>query len=67
MKEFITNLKFAWIYARDQKKEIIRFIFTNILHIFISLCVPILSAKIIIALTTNKFKQLLFLRNKKSI
>lgn len=61
MKEFITNLKFAWIYARDQKKEIIRFIFTNILHIFISLCVPILSAKIIIALTTNKFKQLLFM------
>ena len=28
--EFINNLKFAWRYAKDQKREIIRFIFINL-------------------------------------
>ena len=61
MKEFITNLKFAWNYTKEQKNEIIKFIFTNILHTIISIVVPIISAKIIIALTTNKFYQLIFM------
>ena len=61
MKEFINNLKFAWQYSKNQKKNLIGFIFTNILIIVISVIVPILSAKIIIYLTDNEFKQLLLI------
>ena len=61
MKEFLNNLKFAWQYSRNQKKNLIGFIFTNILIIIISVIVPILSAKIIIYLTDNEFKQLLLI------
>ena len=61
MKEFLNNLKFAWKYSKNQKKNLIGFIFTNILIIVISVIVPILSAKIIIYLTDNEFKQLLLI------
>lgn len=61
MKEFLNNLKFAWKYSKNQKKNLIGFIFTNILIIVISVIVPILSAKIIIYLTDNEFRQLLLI------
>lgn len=61
MKEFLNNLKFAWQYSKNQKKNLIGFIFTNILIIVISVIVPILSAKIIIYLTDNEFRQLLLI------
>ena len=53
--EFLKNLKFAWNYAKDQKKNLIWFIIVNILIIIISVVVPILSAKIIVYLTDNEF------------
>ncbi len=61
MKELWTNLKFAWIYARSQKKEIIKYALINLLLIFISIFVPIISSKIIVSLTSNNFKQLIFM------
>lgn len=61
MKEFWTNLKFAWFYAKEQKKEIIKYALINILLIFISIFVPIISSKIIVSLTSNNFKQLIFM------
>ena len=61
MKEFLNNLKFAWKYSKNQKKNLIGFIFTNILIIVISVIVPILSAKIIIYLTDNEFRKLLLI------
>lgn len=61
MKEFVTNLKFAWIYSKEQKKELIKFILTNIIYVIISIVIPILSSKIIIALTENKFYQLILM------
>ena len=59
--EFFKNLKFAWNYAKDQKKNLIWFIIVNILIIIISVVVPILSAKIIVYLTDNEFHQLLLI------
>lgn len=59
--EFFKNLKFAWNYAKDQKKNLIWFIIVNILIIAISVVVPILSAKIIVYLTDNEFHQLLLI------
>lgn len=61
MKELWTNLKFAWVYAKDQKVLLIKYIIANVLNIIISLVVPILSAKIIIHLTENNFYQLILM------
>ena len=61
MKEFLKNVKKAWKYGKNQKKYIIGYIAFNIEFIFINLFVPILSAKIIVSLTSNQFKQVLFI------
>lgn len=61
MKEFLKNVKKAWKYGKNQKKYIIGYIAFNIVFIFINLFVPILSAKIIVSLTSNQFEQVLFI------
>lgn len=61
MKEFVDNLKFAWKYAKDQKKRLIGYILCNIVSIIISIFVPILSARVIVDLTANHFYQVLFI------
>ena len=59
MKEFGKNLKFAWSYARDQKKYLVGLIIINILGIAVGILAPVLSAKIILALTNNNFVQII--------
>lgn len=61
VKELFYNLKFVWTFAKDQKYKLIKYIFCNILSIVISIVVPILSARSIIALTENKFYQLILM------
>ena len=61
MKEFIKNLKFAWIYSKSQKYKLIKYIICNIFSIIISIVIPILSAKIIVELTNNQFYQLIMI------
>ncbi len=61
MKTLWNNLKFAWQYAKDQKWMMIQYIISSIITIIISLVIPILSAKIIILFTNNKFYQLIFM------
>ena len=56
---FSTNIKFAWKYAKDQRAKIIGFMICNIFHIFISVIVPILTAKIMVYLTDNQLIQVL--------
>lgn len=60
MKETIFNLKFAWKYIKDQKTRLIGFMIAGILNIIISIIVPIFSAKIIISLTNNELRQVLY-------
>lgn len=59
MKELIYNLKFAWRYAKNQKKLIILYILCNLFQIIISVFLPVLSAKIIVCLTDNQLIQVL--------
>ena len=59
--ELINNLKFVWKYARGQKVNLIVFIICNILRIAISIISPILSAKIIIELTSNNYTQIILI------
>lgn len=61
MKEFLKNVKKAWKYGKNQKKYIIGYIAFNVVFIFINLFIPILSAKIIVNLTSNQFQQVLFI------
>lgn len=61
MKIFFSNLKKAWIYGKTQKKFIIGYIIFNIIFVFINLFVPILSAKAIVELTSNKLKQVIYI------
>ncbi len=61
MKEFLKNIKKAWKYGKNQKKYIVGYIVFNVVFIFINLFVPILSAKIIVSLTSNQFEQVLFI------
>lgn len=61
MKELWSNLKIAWIYAKDQKKRLILYVLSNIVTIIISVVVPILSARVIVDLTSNQFHQVLLI------
>lgn len=59
--ELINNLKFVWKYAKGQKQKLIIFIFSSIIKIIISVLGPILSAKIIIELTSNNYIQIILI------
>ena len=61
MKELWSNLKFAWSYAKEQKKYIFIIVFTSMCNIIFSIVTPILSAKIIISLTSNNFIQIILI------
>lgn len=61
MKEFFSNLKFVWQYAKDQKAKLIKYILCNFVVVIISVVVPIISANIIIYLTDSMFYQLLMM------
>ena len=61
MKELKKNLKFAWEYAKDVKNKIIMFIVFDFIQIIISIILPIISAKMIVRLTSNELKQVLYL------
>ena len=59
MKELCSNLKFAWKYTKDQKNKLILYCFCNLINIIISIVIPILSAKVIVNLTSNELNQVL--------
>ena len=61
MKEFLVNLKKSWKYVKDEKAKFIPFIILNILIIVITVVIPILSAKSIVALTNSKLEELLYM------
>jgi len=61
MKEFLKNLKFIWKYVKNEKKDINIFLISNILRIVSLIILPILSARIIIELTTNNYLQILLI------
>ena len=59
MKELWKNLKFAWTYAKDQKLKLIAYLICNIIHVVISIIVPIITAQIIVKLTSNLLTQVI--------
>lgn len=58
MKEFIGNLKFTWNYVKEQRKYLIIIIMAYLFSIANSILFPLLSAKIIIELTSNNYVQI---------
>ncbi len=59
MKDLVKHIKFAWYYAKEEKNKIIGYIACNFFHIFISIVVPILTAKIMVYLTDNQLIQVI--------
>ncbi len=58
---FLKDLKFTWKFAKNSKKYLVMYIICSIISIIISILIPILSAKIIVNLTNNEFKQLILI------
>lgn len=61
MKDFLNNLKFSWNYVKSYKKEIFCYVLLSILSVVVSIVLPVLSARIIVSLTSSDFQQLIFI------
>ena len=61
MKEFFKNIKLVWRYAKNQKKRIIIYVVISLFNAITSIIFPLISAKIIIELTSNNIKQLIYM------
>ena len=61
MKETLSNIKYAWKYISDQKLRLIGYTASSIFTIIISVILPILSAQIIVNLTSNKLYQVVYI------
>lgn len=59
--EFLNNLKYAWRFAKYQKKYMIFYVLTSIISVALSVVFPILSAKVILYLTDNMLYQLILI------
>ncbi|MBO5143095.1 MAG: ABC transporter ATP-binding protein [Clostridia bacterium] len=57
MKEFIKNLKFAWIYTKKQKMKLLFFLILNAITVGVGVVLPILTAKQLVELTNNELEQ----------
>ena len=61
MKDLFKNLKFSWQYVKGDRKYLLIIIFVNIMDIILNVITPILSAKIIIELTSNNYKRMILI------
>lgn len=61
MKETISNIKCAWKYISDQKVRLIGYTASSLFTVIISIILPILSAQIIVNLTSNKLYQVVYI------
>ena len=61
VKDLLKNLKFSWQYVKKDRKHLFIIAFVNIIDIILNVIAPILSAKIILELTTNNFKRMIII------
>ena len=61
MKEFLRNIKFVWGYAKSEKGKILIYFLLSIFNIVASIVFPILSAQIIVNLTSNMLEQFVYM------
>ncbi len=61
MGKLMKNLKFAWKYVKGQKGKIILLAIVGIFLAVIGVVLPILSARLIVHLTSNELLQLLYI------
>lgn len=61
MLELVKNLKFAWRYVKGQKTKLILFAITNVIMAVIGVILPVLSAMMVVNLTSNELSQLIYI------
>lgn len=55
MKELVNNLKFVWKYCKKKKGDLVLLMLVSMIEIVLSIITPMLSARIIIELTSNNY------------
>ena len=61
MEELKRNLKFVWKFSKSEKKRIICIVLFLMSDVVLNLISPLVSARIIVELTSNKLKQFIFM------
>ena len=61
MKNTIENLKFTWNYTKSSKSSLIIFVISHIVQIILNVIAPLLSAKIVMELTSNNFDRIIII------
>lgn len=61
MKEFWFYLKFIWTYVKELKWNLIKYTYSHIVRIVISILIPVFSAQVIIHLTSSAWQQLIMM------
>ena len=56
--DYISNIKFAWKYARNYKSQFILAVVFQLAYVVLSVIAPILSSKIIVAYTDSAIEQI---------
>ena len=60
-KGLFSNLKFSYHYIKKQTWKLVLFAFLNLIGIALSVIGPVLSAKIIVSLTAEEYKQIILI------
>ena len=61
MKETIENFKNLWPFLKDDKYKLLLVLLCNTICIIVNVLIPIISAQMIVKLTSNSLEQLLWL------
>ena len=61
VKEFFKNIKYVWMYAKNERKRIIIYFCLSVFGVVASIVFPFISAKIIVGLTDNNLKQFIYM------
>jgi ABC-type bacteriocin/lantibiotic exporter with double-glycine peptidase domain len=61
MKEFFKNLKFVWGHTKKQKGNLVKTSLLSVISVVASIVIPIVSAQVIIKLTSNEMYQMLYI------
>ena len=61
MKDLFKNLKLIWQYAKYEKKHFVVLIISHLIWIACSVVLPILSAKIVVALSTSEINKIIII------
>ncbi len=61
MKEYIKNIKRLWKYTKGSRLHLLLYVLLNLIAVIIGIITPLYSAKLLVNLTNNLFKQFILI------